>query len=460
MNEPAPEPGHGHGRVHVHELLTVHGPEVASSPRSRPALRAPEHGPTPGEMPPGRLRANFTPGMPKLLIATTVPVSFGFFVPFADHFRRIGWTVDALTGTLEGFRYGDRFDAAHTVAWSRDPRHAHQVLIAAPRVRAIVAKGRYDIVHVHTPVASFVTRFALRDRDRAHGPIVVYTAHGFHFHPRGSAAKNALFMTVEKLAARWTDWLVVMNREDEIAANALRLLPRSRIRRMPGIGVDLRHYAPESVDEAQVRAVREELAIGDAPFVLMVAELIPRKRPDDALRAFAEATQDPALSRTHLVLAGDGPLLERTARLARALGIDRRAHFLGLRPDVPVLMRAASALVLPSVQEGLPRCVLEAMSMGLPVVATRIRGTTELLEGGCGTLFEVGDTAALAAGLRRVLLDPAAAAEDARRARERCARYDDRTVIRLHEELYADALAERDALARAPRAGAGASEGA
>ncbi len=395
--------------------------------------------------------------MPKLLIVTTVPASFPFFLPFADHFRRSGWSVSALTGTLEGFEWRDRFDEVHAVEWTRDPRALHRVVRAAARVRQVIAVGGYDLVHVHTPVASFVTRFALRRRDRRAGPRVVYTAHGFHFHPGAPPWRNAAFLALEKLAARWTDWLVVLNREDEEAARRWRFLPDARIRRMPGIGVDLRRYAPERVDDADVRALRAGLGVGDAPLVLMVAEFIARKRHEDLLRAFAELAGDPAVPRARLLLAGTGPLVERAERLVRTLGVERRVHFLGKRPDVPVLMRAASALVLPSSQEGLPRCVLEAMSMGLPVVATRIRGTTELLEDGCGTLFEVGDVRALAAGLRGVLQDPGAAAETGHRARQRSGRYDEREVLRLHEELYAEALEGRWRPVRAAAAEPGVS---
>ncbi len=388
--------------------------------------------------------------MPRLLIVTTVPTSFPFFLPFADHFRDAGWRVDALTGSLDGFAWRERFDQVHVVPWSRDPLAVGSLSRAAGRVRAVVAEGGYDVVHVHTPVASFVTRFALRDRDPVAGPQVVYTAHGFHFHRGGRPWRNAVFLALEKLAARWTDWLVVINREDDAAARRWRLVPEERIRWMPGIGVDLRRYSPEAVDPGAVRRLREDLGLGSDPVLLMVAEFTPGKRHLDLVRAVAALCRATGGPRPRLLLAGRGPLAGAVLREAGALGIGDRVHALGLRRDVPVLMRAAQVLVLPSDREGLPRCVLEAMSMGLPVVGTRVRGTTELLEDGCGTLVEVGDVEALAAGVRRMLSDPGEAAEVARRARERVAAHDERIVIRLHEELYADALAARAAL-RSPR---------
>jgi glycosyltransferase involved in cell wall biosynthesis len=384
--------------------------------------------------------------MPRLLIVTTVPTSIPFFLPFADHFRKAGWIVDALTGSLDGFSWRERFDRVHVVPWSRDPLAVRQLSRAARRVRAAIAEGGYDIVHVHTPVASFVTRFALRHRDRVAGPQVVYTAHGFHFHGGGRPWRNAAFLTLEKLAARWTDWLVVINREDEEAAHRWHLVPGERIRWMPGIGVDLRRYSPEAVEPGAARSLREHLGLGRDPAILMVAEFVPGKRHADLVRAVAALCREPGGPRPRLLLAGRGPLAAAVMRQAAALGIGDRVHALGLRPDVPLLMRAAQVLVLPSDREGLPRCVLEAMSMGLPVVATRVRGSSELLEGGCGTLVEVGDVDGLAAGIRRMLSDPGAAAEVARRARERVAAHDERVVISLHEELYADALASRSAL--------------
>ncbi len=381
--------------------------------------------------------------MPKLLMVTTAPAMFGFLVPFARHFRSLGWTVDALTGSLHNFDERDRFDRVFAVEWTRNPLNLQNLLLAPRRVRDVVAARGYDIVHVHTPVAAFVTRFALRHRDRRIGPRVVYTAHGFHFHPGGRPWVNLAFLALEKFAARWTDYLVVMNREDAAAATHERLLPEDRVRVMPGIGVDLRRYSPERVDSAEVRAFRNAVRIGDDPCFLVVAEFIPRKRHDDVLRAFAMFAAAAGAPRAHLLFAGDGPLVNESRETARRLGLESRAHFLGFRRDIPVLMRASTALVLPSEQEGLPRSVLEAMSMGLPVIGTKIRGTTELLEEGCGYLYEVGDRTALASLLRRIVLDPAAANAAAARARARVVRYEQQNVIRLHEELYADALGVR-----------------
>ena len=217
--------------------------------------------------------------MVKLLSVATISGTVSAFLrPFAEHFRERGWRVDALArGISDCRRCQNSFDRVWDVNWSRNPLAPKNFLSAAKTVRRLVTRERYDIVHVHTPVAAFVTRHALKSLPDRIRPKVVYTAHGFHFHENGSALKNALYLTLEKIAAPWTDELVVINREDELAAKRSRLLPPSQIHYMPGIGVDLSHYGPEGTPPSEVAGVREALHLpADAELILCVAEFIPR----------------------------------------------------------------------------------------------------------------------------------------------------------------------------------------
>jgi glycosyltransferase involved in cell wall biosynthesis len=373
-------------------------------------------------------------------MATTSPMFLDWFLaPFARHFRGLGWTVDSLANADAEFARRADFDRHFVAPWSRNPLRLANLTEAPALVRSVAARG-YDIVHVHSPVAAFVTRLGLRRARRAGGPRVIYTAHGFHFHANGAAATNAAFLGLEKLAGRWTDYLVVMNRDDERAALRHRLVPPDRLRLMPGIGVDLERFARAAVAPGEVRRFREEAGLGDAPYLLMAAEFIERKRHRDLLRAF-QLLGPGGEGGPLLVLAGTGPLLEEMRSLAGELGIGGRVRFLGFRTDMELLLRDAAGLVLPSAQEGLPRCVLEAMAMGVPVVGSRIRGNVDLLEGGVGHLFDPGDVPALAEALRRVLGDREEAAARARLGEARAADYDLRRLVRMHEELYAEALA-------------------
>jgi glycosyltransferase involved in cell wall biosynthesis len=391
----------------------------------------------------GRPRASATECcMPRLLLMSTYPLTLKtFLLPFARHFRSRGWRVDALaSGDMDCI--AGTFDRVFTVDWSRNLFYPRTWFAAPEAVREIVASEGYDIVHVHTPVAAFAARYALRALRRSGRPKLIYTAHGFHFHSQGSAARNLPFLLAEKIAGSWTDHLVVMNREDEAAAHRYQLVPSSRLRMMPGIGVDLSVYSAD-VTDAQRAAIRTELRLQpDDPYLLCVAEFRAVKRHDVLLKAFAKTLASHAFPRLHLLLAGDGPLLNPTMQLAQELGVADRVRFLGFRDDVPVLLRAASALVLSSEREGLPRCVLEAMVAKIPVVATEARGTADLLSDGCGTLVPLNDPTALARAVQETLSNPQHADALASRAAQSVHRYDLRSVIIAHEQLYSQALAE------------------
>lgn len=381
--------------------------------------------------------------MPRLLMVATVPETLrGFLLPFAAHFRRRAFRVDAMARGVSGcHECVAGFDRVWEVGWSRNPLDPRNLGSARRRVLEVVSAGSFDLVHVHTPVAAFVSRLALGRRGSTAGPRVVYTAHGFHFYRGGPRLRGAVFRALETLAARWTDYLVVMNREDEQAAR--RLLPPERVCYMPGIGIDRRRYAPEVVTEAEVEGVRRELGlrVGERLF-LMIAEFIPRKRHRDALAAFARLRRIDA----RLAFAGTGPLEDAMKRRVAELGLAGRVHFLGLRRDIPALVRASVAVVLPSEQEGLPRSAMESLSLGVPVVGSRIRGTADLLESGGGLLVPVGDVAALAGAFGRVLDYPEQAREMGRHGREHMADYDLERVIGLHERLYEEALRDRTAV--------------
>jgi glycosyltransferase involved in cell wall biosynthesis len=375
--------------------------------------------------------------LPRLLMVSTIPETLrGFLLPFVDHFRGLGFRVDAMAqGVGDCAECSNAFDHVWDVTWSRNPLDHRNLLAARRRVRDVVAEHDYDLVHVHTPVAGFVTRFALRRLRQTGQPRVIYTAHGFHFYRGVPQPRGAALRALEKLAAGWTDHLVVINREDQRAA--CRLLPRERVWHMPGIGVDLERYSPGAVAESEVAQVRRELGLSaEHRLFLMIAEFNAGKRHRDAVAALARQGR----SEARLALAGTGPLMEETRRLARALGVADRVSFLGFRPDIPALVRASVAVVLPSEREGLPRSVMESLSLGVPVIGTRIRGILDLLEGGGGLLVPVGDVTALAEAMSRVLDHQAESREMGRRGRECMADFDLRKVIAMHEALYEAAL--------------------
>ncbi|HEY3265343.1 MAG TPA: glycosyltransferase [Armatimonadota bacterium] len=377
---------------------------------------------------------------PRLLMVATVPVTLrGFLLPFARHFRARGWRVDGMAAGVSSNRdCVENFDRVWDVEWSRNPLHPRNLFGVPPIIREIVRREDYDLVHVHTPVAAFVTRWALRRMRRNGRPQVIHTYHGFIFYKGGPAVPNLLFRTLEKAAGRWADDLVVINREDEAAALEYRLIPPDRLTYMPGIGVDTDRLTPETVSQEQIAAARRSIGLSptDSLF-LMVAEFNPGKRHKEAVTAFARLGDGPH----HLAFAGVGRMEPEIRALVAEKGLATRVHFLGFRDDIPALMRASVATLLPSEREGLPRSVMESLCLEVPVIGSDIRGIRDLLQEGGGRMTPVGDVAALTDAMGWILHHPEEAAASARRGRQWMTRFDLRRVVAMHEELYDRALA-------------------
>jgi glycosyltransferase involved in cell wall biosynthesis len=395
---------------------------------------------------PRPIRGNAScPERPRMLIVTTVPLTIrAFLLPFADHYRSRGWTVDAATGSdALGTHWHRAFAHVWPVCWSRTAFAPDKLFRAALQIRSIAKAGRYDVVHLHTPIAAFVARLALRGVGAAK-PTVVYTAHGFHFHPAGGALSNAAFLTLERLAGRWTDALVVMNRADELAVRQHRIVPDEKLHVIPGIGVDRRRFSRELLAEHEVQAIRHQLGLDeDSPYVLMVAEFNKGKRHEDALRAFAMLGE----RRAHLVLVGVGPMRAKMRMLADRLGIGERVHFPGFIEDVAPWISGAHATLLPSEREGLPRSVLESQSMGTPVIGADVRGTRDLLAEGGGLIHPLGDIRGLSRAMSEVLTRSSPALPE-ETLTTRLARYEIGAVLRHYDTLFDELLRSRST--RAP----------
>ncbi|MBF2004332.1 MAG: glycosyltransferase [Chlorogloeopsis fritschii C42_A2020_084] len=378
--------------------------------------------------------------MNKLLIVATIPITLSsFFTYITRHLQAQGWRVDGMAaGISSDSKCLELFDRVWDVELSRNPLKPQNLIVAPQQIREVFAKQEYDIVNVTTPVAAFVTRYALNDLRKQGRVKVIYTAQGFHFYNGGPIIRNSVFLGLEKLAAPWTDYLVVVNREDEESAKR-HLIKPEQVRYIPGTGLNVGRFNRHAIPEAEIVQLRQELGLlSETPLFLSVAEFIKRKHPQDVLRAFARLARKEAC----LAFAGNGPLMPQMQQLASQLGIENQVRFLGLRQDIPTLMRIAVATVLASDREGLPNCVMESLCMETPAIGTDIRGTRDLLEGGSGLLFTVGDIEELAAAMALILDNPEAARIIAQRGRERITNYEVPQILKQYEALYTEAISQ------------------
>lgn len=212
------------------------------------------------------------------------------------------------------------------------------------------------------------------------------------------------------------------------------------------VGTSRVAVVPNGVTFRPVRdsTLRAELGLEqDARLLVAVGNLYPVKGHRVLLEAFA-MLQDRHRS-VHVALAGRGELAGELAAWVHEQGLAHRVHFLGLRSDIPNLLAGTDIFVLPSLSEGLPLALLEAMFAGRPIVATRVGEVpTALGEGDAGLLVEPGDPAALAAALDRLLSDPTGAQELARHAERRAASlYDVSHMVAQYVRIYGELLPDR-----------------
>lgn len=271
------------------------------------------------------------------------------------------------------------------------------------RLKNLMRDEKFDLVHVHTPVASLVGRAAAR---RARVPHIAYTAHGFYFHERMPATKRRLFQSLEWIAGRVTHTLFTQAQEDADTARQLKLARRGATIQAIGNGVDPARFSPDESGETRLRvraALGEDL---ERPVILMTGRLVAEKGYPELFEAMRDV--DAALWVIGDRLESDhAAAIDDAIESARADPVLKdRIRLLGYRKDVPDLLRAADIFTLPSHREGMPRSIIEAMMTGLPVVGTDIRGTREeILPGKTGLLVPVSAPAALARALSQLVDD-------------------------------------------------------
>ena len=332
--------------------------------------------------------------MAKALVITSVASMVQqFLLPSIILLQKIGYEVQVACNFKKGSTcsreqieelkeilksYGVEF---HQIDFERDVLQLSQNLYAYRQLANVISKGGFSLIHCHSPIGGFLGRMAAR-KLRKNGTKVFYTAHGFHFY-KGAPLKNWLcYYPIEKFTSYFTDVLIVINQEDYIFAK--KKLHAKKIEYVPGVGIDLSKFANISIDRV---AKRKEIGISENAILLVsVGELIPRKNHKIILKSLAQIPDE----NIHYIIVGKGALLDELQVFAEKLGIRSRVHFLGYRKDVAELYKASDICCFPSFQEGLPVALMEAMACGLPVVCSRIRGNTDLIDLSGGELFHPG----------------------------------------------------------------------
>lgn len=357
-----------------------------------------------------------------------------FHIPYLRWFKEQGWEtwVAAKNDYPDGVCAIPYCDHFVDIDFARSP-FSSQTAIAYRQLRDLFARERFDIVHTHTPVGGVLTRLAARE-SRKGGTKVIYTAHGFHFYDGSPAANWMLWYPVERLMSRFCDVLITINQEDYRRAQRF---ARCYVEYVPGVGVDLGRFE-KHVDCVGKRA---ELGLEDEDFALLsVGDLIPRKNQIavvDSLPLLPENVK--------LLVCGEGVERERLESEIEALGLADRARLLGFRDDVCDIMRACDALVFPSVHEGLPVSVMEAMASGLPVIASKIRGIEPdlIVDHESGILLSPCSQEGIALAVRELMDNPLLRESCVSAAKERIADFSLDKALEHTTRVYENVQSQR-----------------
>ncbi len=263
-------------------------------------------------------------------------------------------------------------------------RHATRSVSVLDDVRAaaelyrLLRRLRPDIVHTHTPKPGIYGRLGGR---AARVPVVVNTVHGLYATAEDSLARRAAVYGLERLAATCSDAELVQNEEDLSTLAKLRV-PADRLHLL-GNGIDLERFAPGPKAQAARRRIRAELGVDDATVVVgAVGRLVWEKGYGELFAAAGQLRR--RCPEVTVVVAGpsEPEKADGIGPAALAAAESSGVRFLGHRSDVEDLYAACDMYVLASYREGFPRSAMEAAAMGLPVVATDIRGCRQVVEHG------------------------------------------------------------------------------
>ncbi len=317
-----------------------------------------------------------------------------------------GYEVHVACNFIEGNTISDAAVQAARKSWEERGIVCHHIdFLRTPfsfksidiykRVKKLIRGIGFDLIHCHTPIVSIFARYAARKMRKKGQTRVIYTAHGFHFYT-GAPLKNWLiFYTMEWICSFHTDVIITINEEDY--KRSKKRFHAGRTEYIPGIGIDYLSIRDIRPDKKEYLA---EFGVGDEPVLISVGELSDRKNHIVMLKAVKDIDRP-----FKYIIAGRGYNDTMLRDKIKEFGLEDKVIMAGFRSDVKELLACADIFCFPSIQEGLPVALMEAMASGLPAVASNIRGNTDLIDKDGGVLCDAFDVDGFRKGVDMLLAD-------------------------------------------------------
>ena len=316
--------------------------------------------------------------MKKVLITTALA---GFIRSFLKNdikiLQEMGYEVHcaanknhAGSGDIETF-FKENNVIFHQIDFSSNKPISKDTIIAYKQLKELKNKYNYEIVHCHTPIAGAITRLIFNN-SRKKGTKVIYTTHGFYFHKGSSKKTWIVYRTIEDLMSRLSDMIITINNEDfENAKN----MHCDKVRHINGVGVDTDRFINCNVESNRYRQL---IGVNNNDLmILAIGELSNRKNHQIVIKALGKLSIPNAV----FVICGNAITEEATTEELKKLATENNIKLLllGLRKDIPEIIKCADIGVISSTREGLGLAGIEMLASGLPLVASRVHGIMDYM---------------------------------------------------------------------------------
>ena len=292
----------------------------------------------------------------------------------------------------------------------------------------LIRKHKYSIVHTHGSKAGVIGRLAAA---MARAPAVLYTVHGWGLKAAPLFVRE-LFRVLEGMLATVTTKILFQTEADMQEAAIYRVGKRDQYI-LVGNGIDLGPFFKH--DRKKAREIRQELKLAGKKVVGTVGRVSPAKNP----AGFVNIAKGVLNEKEGVVFlfAGGGEMLDEMREQVKKAGLENDIVFLGVRRDIPELLSNFDIFILPSLWEGMPRSVIEALALSKPVVAHRVGGLEEIIrDGENGVIISLNRTAEFVESLKFLLENPAVCRKMGARGKMTARRYDASSVVEKTEALY------------------------
>ena len=298
----------------------------------------------------------------------------------------------------------------------------------------LIFKEKPNIVHTHSSKAGILGRLAAKI---AYVPNIVHTPHGHVFYGHFGRFASKVFLRIEKIFSKFTDRMVALTDGEKNDYINLSVCSSGKLLKIHS-GVDVEQFMQSNGNRVEKRRSlgldQNETVIG------FVGWLLPIKGPEYLMKAMEYVW--PEHQEASLVFVGKGDLDVDLRAQALQMSANGRVKFLGWRNDIHEIMPIFDMLVLPSLNEGMGRVLVEAMAAGKPVIASEVGGIPDLVRHGeTGYLVPPADEKALADGIKKLLDDPARAKQMGQRGKEHCRQFSLEAMIEKLDDLYSGLIA-------------------